>query len=66
MKDDGNLFKINKSRQEFIMKSAEIKSASVNTSNLIRKFRPAAAERRAKNESFISFDDDENFNHVSS
>ena len=60
------MFKINKSRQELIMKSAEIKSASVNTSKFIRKFRPAAAERRAKNESFLSFDDDESFNQVSS
>ena len=48
------------------MKSSDIKSASVNASKLFRKFRPAAAERRAKNDSFLSFDNEESFDHVSS
>jgi hypothetical protein len=48
------------------MKSSDIKSASVNASKLFRKLRPAAAERRAKNDSFLSFDDEESFDHVSS
>ncbi len=48
------------------MKSAEIKNASVNSSKFNRKFRPAVGERRAKNESFLSFDDDDSFSHLSS
>ena len=48
------------------MKIAEIKNASVNSSKFNRKFMPAVGERRAKNESFLSFDDDDSFSHLSS
>jgi hypothetical protein len=50
------------------MKSADIKSSSVNTSKLIKKLRLAEVpnKERAKNESLFSVDDEESFNNISS
>ena len=42
------------------MKSAEINATSVH--NKLRLFRKMRPNRRAKNDSFLSFDDEERFN----